>query len=156
MAGSDKLALDPVAAAGDPMERLNARVAELERQLTNLRVPSMSPPKSASWSVNNPASNALSANYTANGGYVVVVADGRVSFGGGGGGTILQLVTDGTVRDSTEMLGSIAEGTASGLLTYNAGKWTGTHSITLQRAAGSSGDFIERLAFLVLELPFSG
>lgn len=33
---SDRLALDPLAGSGDPMERLIARVSELERQITNV------------------------------------------------------------------------------------------------------------------------
>lgn len=152
MPGSDKIALDPVAAAGDPMERMNARVAELERQIASLRIPTLSPPKMKVWNTIFP-SVPQSWTYTASGGYVSVLGFIQVGFGGGGGVVDPVLKTDGVTRDTFENISSIAD-FSMGVLSYTPGKWSGDHTITVD-ITGSGWD-AGRSAIVVIEQPYAG
>lgn len=165
MAGSDRLALDPTASGGDPVQRLMTRVSELERQVSVLRIPSITPPKAATFNfvktVDNGAEHGIT--YTASGGYCVVVASGIVVNPGGGSSTVTNftLTVDGVARATGQLqvYDSGAGSTdATPAMMYAAGRWSGDHSIVLSNdVAGPGGIYGWQSAYiLVIEQPFSG
>lgn len=163
MAGSDKINLDPVAAAGDPMERLVARVAELERQLSNLRVPAASPPTIKSW--NASGVNSLGpVTYVAQGGVLVLFGGATILIGQNAvpqyGGSAILTVNGSTVDTATTQSASDDMGHTTPVrpLMYTTGKTTAGTSYSLGMSAAGLAQFagFSEFRLMAVELPFSG
>lgn len=142
----------------DPMAQLAQKVAALEQQVTAMATkrPALPTyPKVATWTS---SATSHSRTYVANGGVVVVLASVSMALAQLGALAQVELRVDGTQRDTA----NIQEGKTDSLIipsqvmAYSPGVWTGSHTIALNKTAGSASSQIAKSSIIVIELPYSG
>lgn len=148
---SDRLALDPTAGAGDAVQRLMARVAELEQQVASIRAGASA--SVVTWRL--AGTGTQTRTYSARGGFVVVLGTGGFQGPGTAPGSYAELVINGAQAQTSYIQGDTAAPNSQFAfppLVYVAGRLSGDQTIVLQKLAGTSGNVVDT-SITVFEFP---